>query len=92
MEYGRFLQLVENNLPEAEREYRAAVTLHLSLLQKEPIELVRRDSAAIALSLLGTLLRPMPSRSDEAEAALLQAVELRDRLLVDFPARTDLRH
>lgn len=92
LEYGRFLQLVENNLPEAEHHYRMAVKLHMSQLEQQPNEVGRRDSAAIALSLLGTLLRPMPSRSDEAEAVLLQAVQLRDRLLVDFPARTDLRH
>ena len=76
----------------AERQFRQALALQNELLAQTPDDAGRRDSTAIALSLLGTLLMPLPGRSGEAEGYLSRAVELRDLLVAELPQRDDLRH
>jgi tetratricopeptide (TPR) repeat protein len=92
MEYGRFLQINDNDLPNAERHYRLSLEQRTAVLEQVPDDVKCRDNVAITLSLLGTLLRPMASRAEEAESFLIRAVQVRDQLVADLPDRADLRH
>jgi tetratricopeptide (TPR) repeat protein len=92
MEYGRFLQVHDNDMENSERHYRNALRHRTALLQETPRDPNCRDHMSIVLSLLGTLLKETPSREDEAEALLIQAAQLRDELVAELPDRMDLRH
>src|SRR5262249_20651996 len=73
LEYGRFLQIHDGDLENAERHYRQGLSQRTKLLEQRPDDAAARDHAAIAVSLLGTLLMPNSSRGDEAEAFFIQA-------------------
>jgi eukaryotic-like serine/threonine-protein kinase len=92
MEYGRFLQITDTDPVAAERHYRLALGLRNEVLAKLPQDAGVRDNVAIATSLLGTLYKVLPGRTGEAQTYLEQTIAIRDQLVVDFPARDDLRH
>lgn len=91
-EFGRFLQISDNDALAAEREYRKALELHSHALIQNPKDHVRRDNVAITNALLGTLLQEQAGRVGEAREFLTRAVVLRDQLVADLPEREDLRH
>lgn len=92
MEYGRFLQVSAKDDAAAEQHYQAAWALTQRLLAQDPANTVLRDSAAIQLSLLGTLAMHQDGQQPRALDFLKRSAALRDGLLAELPERHDLRH
>ena len=70
---------------DAEKEYRASITLLEKLVRDHPQNADHRQALATAYNSLGELLRPSVSRRDEAEKAYASALALQNALTRESP-------
>jgi tetratricopeptide (TPR) repeat protein len=74
---------------DAEKEYRAAISLFDTLVRDHPGDADYRSALANAYGSLGELLRPSYGRRQEAEKAYSSALALQTALTREFPSRDD---